>query len=112
VFEAAHGSKPGPASPAEVEKMRALIRQAMEDGAFGVSTSLHQTPGFWISTNELVEMLPWRAPMRHLLIAHSSEGEEVFDSVSEAIQVGSARRPVDILHLKIAHHKLWDRCRS
>src|SRR5262249_22612846 len=56
IFEAAHGVKPGPATPAEVEKMRAIIRHAMEDGALGVSTSLHQTPGFWISTDELVDM--------------------------------------------------------
>jgi len=109
VFQAAHGPKPGPATPAEIEKIRALIREAMEDGALGVSTSLHQTPGFWISTDELVEMAKIAGEYGGIYSTHTrSEGEEVFDSVSEAIQI--ARRAgvtVDLLHLKIAHHKLW-----
>jgi len=109
VFETAHGAKAGPASPAEVEKMRALIRDAMEDGALGVSTSLHQPPGFWISTDELVEIAKVAGSYGGLYSSHiRSEGEEVFESVSEAIQVGRrAGVPVDILHLKIAHRKLW-----
>jgi N-acyl-D-aspartate/D-glutamate deacylase len=109
VFETAHGSKPGPATPAEVEKMRTLIRGAMEDGALGVSTSLHQTPGFWISTDELVEMAKVAGAYGGIYSSHiRSEGEEVFESVSEAIQVGRrAGVPVDILHIKIAHQKLW-----
>src|SRR5688572_8408493 len=56
IFETAHGRKEGPATPAELQRMRDIVRQAMEDGALGVSTSLHQPPGFWISTGELVEM--------------------------------------------------------
>jgi N-acyl-D-aspartate/D-glutamate deacylase len=51
---------------AEVEKMRGLIRQAMEDGVLRVSTSLHQTPGFWISTDELVEMAIYALPLQHV----------------------------------------------
>jgi N-acyl-D-aspartate/D-glutamate deacylase len=109
IFEAAHGAKPGPATAAEIDKMRSLIRQAMEDGALGVSTSLHQAPGFWISTDELVEMAKAAGEYGGIYSSHiRSEGEEVFDSVSEAIQVGRrAGVPVDILHLKIAHQKLW-----
>ena len=109
IYEAARGSRPGPATPAEVEKMRAMIRQAMEDGALGVSTSLHQTPGFWISTDELVEMAKVAASYGGIYSTHTrSEGEEVFDSVSEAIDVARrAGTTVDLLHIKIAHHKLW-----
>jgi N-acyl-D-aspartate/D-glutamate deacylase len=109
IYQAARGSKPGPATPAEVEKMRAMIRQAMEDGALGVSTSLHQTPGFWISTDELVEMAKVAASYGGIYSTHTrSEGEEVFDSVSEAIEVARrAGTTVDLLHIKIAHHKLW-----
>jgi N-acyl-D-aspartate/D-glutamate deacylase len=109
IFETAHGSKPGPATAGEVEKMRELIRQAMEDGAFGVSTSLHQTPGFWISQQELVEMAKVAGASGGIYSSHiRTEGEEVFEAVSEAIQVGKqAGVPVDILHLKIAHQKLW-----
>ena len=109
VFQAAHGAKAGPATPAEVQKMRDIVRQAMEDGALGVSTSLHQPPGFWISTDELVEMAKVAAQHGGIYSTHvRDEGETVFQAVSEAIDV--ARRsnvPVDVLHLKIAHHKLW-----
>ena len=109
IFATAHGSKPGPATAADVQKMRNLIRHAMEDGALGVSTSLHQTPGFWISTDELVEMAKVAAEYGGIYSTHTrSEGEEVFESVSEAIQIAKrAGLPVDLLHLKIAHHKLW-----
>jgi N-acyl-D-amino-acid deacylase len=109
IYSAARGPRPGPATPAEVAKMRAIVREAMEDGALGVSTSLHQTPGFWISTAELVEMAQEAAAHGGIYSTHTrSEGEEVFESVSEAIDV--ARRSgttVDILHIKIAHRKRW-----
>jgi N-acyl-D-aspartate/D-glutamate deacylase len=89
--------------------MREIIRQAMEDGALGVSTSLHQPPGFWISTGELVEMAKVAGQYGGIYSTHTrSEGETVFESIGEAIEI--ARRagvPVDLLHLKIAHHKLW-----
>jgi N-acyl-D-amino-acid deacylase len=109
IYQTARGAKPGPATPAEVDRMRELIQQAMEDGALGVSTSLHQTPGFWISTDELVEMAKVAARNGGIYATHTrSEGEEVFDSVSEAIQIAKrSGTTVDLLHLKIAHHKLW-----
>ena len=109
IYQTARGAKPGPATPAEVERMRELIQQAMADGALGVSTSLHQTPGFWISTDELVQMAKVAASNGGIYATHTrSEGEEVFDSVSEAIQIAKrSGTTVDLLHLKIAHHKLW-----
>jgi N-acyl-D-amino-acid deacylase len=109
IYQTARGARPGPATSAEVQKMRDLIQQAMEDGVLGVSTSLHQTPGFWISTDELVEMAKVAASRGGIYATHTrSEGEEVFDSIAEAVQI--ARRSgttVDLLHLKIAHHKRW-----
>ena len=109
IYQNARGPKPGPATAAEVQKMRDLIQQAMEDGALGVSTSLHQTPGFWISTDELVEMATVSARNGGIYATHTrSEGEEVFESISEAIQIAKrSGTTVDLLHLKIAHHKLW-----
>jgi N-acyl-D-aspartate/D-glutamate deacylase len=109
IYQTAHGSRPGPATAAELDKMRALVRQAMEDGALGVSTSLHQPPGFWITTAELVELAKVAAGYGGIYSTHTrDEGETVFQSVSEAIEVGRrANTLVDLLHLKIAHHKLW-----
>lgn len=109
VYAAARGTKPGPATPAEVEKMRAIVRQAMEDGALGVSTSLHQPPGFWTSTDELVEMAKVAAEYGGIYSSHvRDEGATVFEAISEAIEVARrANTTVDLLHLKIAHYKLW-----
>jgi len=109
IFESTHGNEQGPATAAEVEEMRTLIRQAMEDGALGVSTSLHQPPGFWISTDEIVEMAKVAAEYGGIYSTHTrGEGTEVFESISEAIDVGRrAGILVDLLHLKIAHQKLW-----
>src|SRR5262245_60706386 len=109
VFTAAHGNKEGPASAAEVQKMRDIVSRAMKDGALGVSTSLHQPPGYWISTSELVEMVKVAVQYGGAYSTHiRDEGETVFQAVSEAIEI--ARRtgaPTDILHLKIAHQKMW-----
>ncbi|HZO55879.1 MAG TPA: D-aminoacylase [Bryobacteraceae bacterium] len=109
VYQNARGAKPGPATAAEVEKMRQIVQQAMEDGALGVSTSLHQPPGFWLSTEELIEMAKVAARSGGIYATHTrSEGEEVFDSISEAIRIArESGTTVDLLHLKIAHHKLW-----
>src|SRR5262245_7975153 len=109
VFTSAHGNKEGPATPAEVQKMRDIVASAMRDGALGISTSLHQPPGYWISTNELVEMVKVAVQYGGSYSTHiRDEGETVFQAVSEGIEI--ARRtgaPTDFLHFKIAHQKLW-----
>jgi N-acyl-D-aspartate/D-glutamate deacylase len=109
VFTSAHGNKEGPATPPEIQKMRAIVHQAMQDGALGVSTSLHQPPGFWISTGELIEMVKVAAEYGGIYSTHiRDEGETVFKAVAEAIDIARrGRTQVDILHLKIAHQKLW-----
>ena len=56
VYEKSRGMKSGAATPAEMEGMRQSVREAMEDGALGVSSSLMALPGYWITTDELVEM--------------------------------------------------------
>jgi N-acyl-D-amino-acid deacylase len=56
VFTTVHGMKAGPLTPAEVEKERVFVRQAMEDGALGVCSMLGFPPGFWETTDELTEM--------------------------------------------------------
>jgi N-acyl-D-aspartate/D-glutamate deacylase len=109
VFTSAHGNREGPATASEVQKMREIVREAMQDGALGVSTSLHQPPGFWISTGELGEMAKTAAEYGGIYSTHiRDEGETVFKAVSEAIDIARrAATQVDILHLKIAHQKLW-----
>ncbi|MCC6537166.1 MAG: D-aminoacylase [Bryobacterales bacterium] len=104
-----HGAQAGPATPAELDDMRRLVREAMEDGALGVASSLSGPPGSWIDTDTLVAMCAAASPYGGIYSTHMrTEGFGIFESVAEAIDIGRrAKVPVDIIHLKIAEHKLW-----
>lgn len=103
------GAQAGPATPAELDDMRRLVREAMEDGALGVASSLSGPPGSWIDTDTLVAMCTAASPYGGIYSTHMrTEGFGIFESVAEAIDIGRrAKVPVDIIHLKIAEHKLW-----
>ena len=109
VWTSVHGAKAGPASADELNRMRAVVREAMEQGALGVASSLSGPPGVWIDTDTLVAMCEAAAPYGGIYSTHiRTEGEGVFKAVSEAMEIGRrARIPVDVIHLKIAEHKLW-----
>jgi N-acyl-D-aspartate/D-glutamate deacylase len=109
VWTMVHGARAGPASADELNRMRGLVREAMEQGALGVASSLSGPPGVWIDTDTLVAMCEAAAPYGGIYSTHiRTEGEGVFKAVSEALEIGRrARIPVDIIHLKIAEHKLW-----
>ena len=100
-----------PAAPAELDAMKALIAQAMEDGAMGLSTALLQPPSSFAKTADLIELAKTAARYGGIYSSHiRDEGEGVFRAIDEAIQVGKgAGIPVDIIHMKIAHQKLWGR---
>jgi N-acyl-D-amino-acid deacylase len=109
IWTYARGEQAGPPTPAELDEMRALVRQAMEQGALGVSSSLSGPPGSWIDTDTLVAMCEAAAPYGGSYSTHMrTEGRGVFESVAEAIEIGRrAEVPVDIIHLKIAEHTMW-----
>lgn len=95
----------------EFAEMKMLIAQAMQDGAFGLSSMLMMPPGSLATTDDVVELCK---PVREhggLFSSHiRNEGLGVFDSVKEAIAIGErAGVPVDIIHLKIADQKYWNR---
>ena len=91
--------------------MKALIAQAMEDGAMGLSTALLQPPSSFAKTADLIELAKTAERYGGIYSSHiRDEGEGVFRAIDEAIQVGKgAAIPVDIIHMKIAHQKLWGR---
>jgi N-acyl-D-amino-acid deacylase len=99
------------ATPQELEEMKRLVAAAMEDGAMGLSTALLQPPSSFATTANLIELA--RTAKQHGGIYSShvrDEGEGVFRAIDEAIRVGKgASIPVDIIHMKIAHKKLWGR---
>ena len=109
VWTAVHGERAGPPSAAELDRMRALVKEAMEQGALGVASSLSGPPGSWIDTNTLVAMCEVASRYGGIYSTHMrTEGQGVFESVAEAIEIGRrAHVPVDIIHLKIAEHKMW-----
>ncbi|HKQ75914.1 MAG TPA: D-aminoacylase [Blastocatellia bacterium] len=109
VWTTVHGAKAGPVAADELNRMRAVVREAMEQGALGVASSLSGPPGVWIDTDTLVAMCEVAAPYGGIYSTHiRTEGEGVFKAVSEAMEIGRrARIPVDVIHLKIAEHKLW-----
>jgi N-acyl-D-aspartate/D-glutamate deacylase len=103
------GPNAGPPTREELDQMRAQVRTAMEQGVLGVASSLSGPPGAWIDTDTLVAMCQVAGEYGGIYSTHMrTEGFGVFQSVAEAIEIGRrARVPVDIIHLKIAEHKLW-----
>ena len=105
----AKGMSPGPATPAEVDTMRRVVRDAMRDGAFGVGSALIYPPGNYASTEELIEEAKAMAPYGGIYITHMrSEGDQLLEAVDEAIRIGrEGGVPVEIYHLKAAGVKNW-----
>jgi N-acyl-D-amino-acid deacylase len=96
-------------TPEEMERMRALVRQAMEDGALGVGSSLIYAPAFYAKTAELVELNKAAAPYGGMYISHMrSEGNRLEEAVDELITIArEAGVPAEIYHLKAAGQPNW-----
>jgi N-acyl-D-amino-acid deacylase len=105
------GSQAGPPTADELKQMQELVRTAMRQGALGVASSLSGPPGAWIDTPTLIAMCSVAGEYGGIYSTHMrTEGQGVFESVAEALEIGrKAKVPVDIIHLKIADHKLWGR---
>jgi N-acyl-D-amino-acid deacylase len=100
-----------PATAAELDAMKKLIAQAMEEGAMGLSTALLQPPSSFATTANLIELAKTAKEYGGIYSTHiRDEGEGVFRAIDEAIAVGKgAKIRVDIIHMKIAHKRLWGR---
>jgi dihydroorotase/N-acyl-D-amino-acid deacylase len=107
----AMGQRRGDPSDAELDTMRAVVRNAMQDGAFGISTALIYPPGAYATTRELVEMAKAMSPFHGTYITHMrSEDDEVFEAMDEALRIGrEGGVPVDIYHLKAAGRSNWSK---
>jgi N-acyl-D-amino-acid deacylase len=96
-------------NPEELERMRALVRQAMEEGALGVGSSLIYAPAFYAKTPELVELCKVASPYGGMYISHMrSEGNRLEEAVDELITIArEANVPAEIYHLKAAGQSNW-----
>src|SRR5438105_314887 len=117
------GSFPGAATPRinilgranraptaeELDQMRALVRQSMQDGAFGVASALIYAPGAYAKTDEMIELCKAAAPYGGMYISHMrSEGNQLLEAVEELITIArDAHVPAQIYHLKAAGEKNW-----
>jgi N-acyl-D-amino-acid deacylase len=101
-------------NPAQLDSMRAVMRRAMEDGAFGLGTALIYPPGNYASTRELIEVVKAMAPYHGVYITHMrSEADHFLEAMDEAITIGrEGGVPVEIYHLKAAGRRNWGKARQ
>jgi dihydroorotase/N-acyl-D-amino-acid deacylase len=104
VREAVLGDVNRAPTPEELEKMKALVAQAMQQGALGISTALIYPPGHYAKTEELIELAKVAAQYGGIYATHMrSEGLNEVAAVREALRIGEeAHLPVEIFHLKVS----------
>ncbi len=99
------------ASANELIAMRALVRRAAADGAFGLSSGLIYPPGRFASTAEIAEIAGELSPSNGIYISHiRNESDKLLDSIDEALEIGRlAGVPVQITHIKAMGVANWGR---
>jgi N-acyl-D-amino-acid deacylase len=97
------------ATPEQIDRMRALVRQEMEAGALGIGSSLIYAPAFYASTEELIELCKVAAEYRGKYISHlRSEGARLLEALDELIRISrEANIPAEVYHLKAAGKANW-----
>jgi dihydroorotase/N-acyl-D-amino-acid deacylase len=94
---------------AQLEQMKSLVRDAMRDGAVGVSTSLQYAPAPYATTEELIALAGEASKFGGIYATHMrSEGSAITAAIDEAVRIGrEAHIPVEIWHLKAAGKPQW-----
>jgi N-acyl-D-amino-acid deacylase len=100
-----------PPTPSELEQMKQLVSEAMEDGALGLSTSLQYVPARFAKTDEIIELAKVARGHGGIYATHQrSEANALDESLEEVFEIARrARIPVEIWHLKTAYQKNWGR---
>lgn len=95
----------------EMERMKALVRTAMEEGALGVGSSLIYAPANYSSTEELIELCKVASEYGGMYITHMrSEGNSIYDAVDETIRIArEGKLPAEIYHLKMGGKDNWNK---
>jgi dihydroorotase/N-acyl-D-amino-acid deacylase len=101
-------------APADLDRMKALVREAMEQGAFGVSTSLQYPPAPYAKTEELIALAAEASKYGGIYATHMrSEAGTVLEALDEAIRIGrEAQIPVEVWHVKAAGKRNWGRMKD
>ena len=103
------GQSAAPPTPSQLDTMRAVVRNAMRDGAFGISSALIYPPGSYAGTAELIEMAKAMAPYHGAYITHMrSESDSLYEAMDEAFRIArEGGVQLDIYHLKTALRRNW-----
>ena len=98
-----------PPTPEELARMRALVHQAMDEGALGLGSSIIYAPAFYAKTDELVALCEEAGKSGGMYISHMrSEGNRLLEAIDELIDIGRrAHVPAEIYHLKAAGRQNW-----
>jgi N-acyl-D-amino-acid deacylase len=96
-------------TPEQLEKMKALVREAMRDGAVGVSTSLEYAPAPYAKTDEIIALASEASKFGGIYATHMrNEGNSVLEAIDETVRIGrEAHIPVEIWHFKVAGKANW-----
>jgi dihydroorotase/N-acyl-D-amino-acid deacylase len=98
-------------TPAQLDQMKALVRDAMRDGAVGVSTALEYAPAPYAKTDELIALAAEAGKFGGIYATHMrNESDAVIEAIDEALRIGrEAHVPVEIWHIKVAGKNNWGR---
>jgi N-acyl-D-amino-acid deacylase len=98
-------------TPAQLDEMKALVRDAMKDGAAGVSTALEYAPAPYAKTEELIALATEAGKAGGIYSTHMrNESDSVLEAIDEALRIGrEAHIPVEIWHIKVAGKANWGR---
>jgi N-acyl-D-amino-acid deacylase len=109
IHEIGYADRPPTAS--ELERMKRLVRQAMEEGALGVGSSLIYAPAFYAKPDELIALAKVASEYNGMYISHiRSEGTRLLEAADELITlVRDAKIPAEFYHLKAAGQSNWDK---
>ncbi len=98
----------------ELEQMKALVKEAMEQGAYGLSTGLIYVPGRYAKTDEIIELVKEIVPYGGIYHTHiRSESDQLLEAINEAIEIGEkTEAPVHISHFKAINYKNWGKVKD
>jgi N-acyl-D-amino-acid deacylase len=100
-----------PPTPAELARMKKLVREAMRDGALGVGSSLIYAPAFYAHTDELIELAKVASEYGGIYISHiRSEGNRLLEGADELLRIArEANIAAEFYHLKAAGKQNWNK---
>ncbi|TFG40983.1 MAG: D-aminoacylase, partial [Bacteroidia bacterium] len=106
------GQDDRPATRDEIKQMQNLVREALEQGVFGLSSGLEYTPGSFATTEEITELCKVMKTDGGIYATHMrNEADKVLEAIEEAIAIGrGADIPVNISHLKLQGSANWHKC--